>query len=54
MKIFTEIIGNIHDNTEWEDKLTNAHIEKANLEQWTEQKSRILINTDNNKENAVS
>ena len=54
MKIFTEIIGNIHENPTWAEQLKNANIEKAHLDQWTAQKSRFLITTDKGNDYAVS
>lgn len=42
MKIYTEIIGNIHQSPEWQAKLANAEVEYVYLDQWTAQKSRFL------------
>ena len=53
MKIFTQIIGNIHD-PEWHDKLRDAQIESLNLDQWTAQKSRFVIHTAQGNNYAVS
>lgn len=54
MKILTEIFGNIHDDPKWSELLKNMDVEKADLDQWTAQKSRFLIHTDKGNEYAVS
>lgn len=53
MKIFTEIIGNLH-SPEWKAKLESAHIESIFLDQWTAQKSRFLARSDHNNEYPVA
>ena len=42
MKIYTEIIGNIHQGSEWAEKLKNLEVEYVDLDQRTAQKSRFL------------
>ena len=53
MKIFTEIIGNMHA-PEWCEKLSGAHIENIYLDQWTAQKSRFLAKSDHGNEYPVA
>lgn len=53
MKIYTEIIGNIFD-PEWEKVLRGADIEYIDLDQWTAQKSRFVIDSDRGGEYAVA
>ncbi|MEG1617565.1 MAG: urease accessory protein UreE [Bacteroidales bacterium] len=54
MKIFTEIIGNLFFNPEWKEKLNGFDIEHVELDQWTAQKSRFLVKSDQNNEYAVA
>lgn len=42
MKVYNEIIGNIHLSDEWKRKLENADVDYVFLDQWTAQKSRFL------------
>ena len=53
MKIYTEIIGNLHD-PEWAEKAREAEIEYIDLDQWTAQKSRFVIKGDRENEYAVA
>lgn len=46
MKTFTEIIGNIHSDPIWHEKLKQATIEYVDLDQWTAQKSRFIAQSD--------
>ena len=45
MKIYTEIIGNLHD-PEWAERARGAEIEFIDLDQWTAQKSRFAVKGD--------
>lgn len=54
MKIYTEIIGNLHTSPEWADKLKEAEIESIYLDQWTAQKSRFLAKSDRGNEYPVA
>ncbi|MDE6010213.1 MAG: urease accessory protein UreE [Muribaculaceae bacterium] len=42
MKIYSEVLGNIRKQPEWQEKLANAEIDEIYLDQWTAQKSRFL------------
>lgn len=53
MKIFTEIIGNIH-NPEWKKKLEGIEVESLLLDQWTAQKSRFLAKSDKGNEYPIA
>lgn len=53
MKIFTEILGNIH-TPEWQDKCRDCEIEYLELDQWTAQKSRFVALSDHRHEYAVA
>lgn len=53
MKIYTEIIGNIH-TPDWGKKVKNIEIEYLDLDQWTAQKSRFVIKSDHGNEYAVA
>lgn len=39
MKIFSEVIGNIHGDAELAKKISTADIEYLDLDQWTAQKA---------------
>lgn len=54
MKIYTEIIGNMHQSPEWREKLKNAEIEFIYLDQWTAQKSRFLAVSDKGAEYPIA
>lgn len=53
MKIFTEIIGNIH-SPKWKARLENARVESIFLDQWTAQKSRFMAKSDHGNEYPVA
>lgn len=53
MKIYTEILGNLHD-PEWVKKTQNAAVEYIDLDQWTAQKSRFVAEGDRSNEYAVA
>ncbi len=42
MKVFTEILGNI-SSPEWRERVERGRVEFINLDQWTAQKSRMVI-----------
>ncbi len=42
MKVYTEIIGNMNKDPEWNKKLQGADVDYIFLDQWTAQKSRFL------------
>ena len=42
MKVYSEILGNMLREPEWEEKLKNIEIDFVPLDQWTAQKSRFL------------
>lgn len=42
MKVYTEVLGNIHTSEEWMNKFKNAEADEIYLDQWTAQKSRFL------------
>lgn len=42
MTVYTEILGNMIRQPEWEEKLKNIEIDYIPLDQWTAQKSRFL------------
>lgn len=54
MKIYTEILGNINETSEWGDKLKDADIEYITLDQWTAQKSRFVGKGDKGNEYAIA
>lgn len=54
MKVYTEIIGNIHQTPEWEEKLKGVDIEYVYLDQWTAQKSRFLAKSDQGEEYPIA
>lgn len=54
MKVYTEILGNIHQTPEWEEKLKGVHIEYVYLDQWTAQKSRFLAKSDKGEEYPIA
>lgn len=54
MKIFTEIIGNLFFDPEWKDRLKDVSVEWVDLDQWTAQKSRFLVKSDQGNEYAVA
>ena len=54
MKVFTEIIGNQYLSPEWKEKIKDFEIEYIDLDQWTAQKSRFLVKSNNGNEYAVA
>lgn len=46
MKIYTEIIGNILTDEEWNVRAKSCDMETVTLDQWTAQKSRFLAVSD--------
>lgn len=42
MKIYSEVLGNIHKSEEWKKRLEGVEIDEIFLDQWTAQKSRFL------------
>lgn len=53
MKIYTEIIGNLND-PDWMEIIHDADIEYVDLDQWTAQKSRFVVEGDRGSEYAVA
>lgn len=53
MKVYEEIIGNIHD-AKWAEELHDAEIVSVLLDQWTAQKSRFLAKSDSGEDVAVA
>lgn len=53
MKIYTEILGNLHA-PEWAEKARDARIEYLDLDQWRAQKSRFVVTGDGGGEYAVA
>lgn len=54
MKIYTEIIGNIHQTPEWAKKLGEVEVDYVYLDQWTAQKSRFLAKSETGKEYPIA
>ena len=54
MKIFSEVIGNIHGDAELAKKISTANIEYLDLDQWTAQKSRFIVTGDKGTQCAVA
>ncbi len=54
MKIFNDIIGNIHSDKDLAKKLNLCYIEYLNLDQWTAQKSRFIVTGSCGSECAIS
>lgn len=54
MKIYTEIIGNMYQKPEWDEKLKDTNIEYVYLDQWTAQKSRFLGKSDKGEEYPIA
>lgn len=54
MKIYTEIIGNMYQEPEWDEKLKDTNIEYVYLDQWTAQKSRFLGKSDKGEEYPIA
>ncbi len=53
MKIFTRIIGNLN-TPEWRSRAEGVEVESIELDQWTAQKSRLVVRSDRGNEYAVS
>jgi len=53
MKIYTEIKGNIHD-PEWIGRVEGVEVEHIDLDQWTAQKSRFVVDGDRGSRYAVA
>ncbi len=54
MKIFSEVIGNIHADKDLADKISKAEVEYLDLDQWTAQKSRFIVSGDKGTQCAVA
>ncbi len=54
MKIFSEVIGNIHADKDLADKISKATVEYLDLDQWTAQKSRFIVSGDKGTQCAVA
>ncbi|MCM1503883.1 MAG: urease accessory protein UreE [Muribaculum sp.] len=54
MKIFSEVIGNIHTDKDLADKISKAQVEYLDLDQWTAQKSRFIVSSDKGTQCAVA
>lgn len=54
MKVYNEIIGNIHKDHELSHKISHAETDYVFLDQWTAQKSRFLGKGISGKEYAVA
>ena len=54
MKIFSEVIGNIHADKDLADKMSKATVEYLDLDQWTAQKSRFIVSGDKGTQCAVA
>ena len=53
MQIYSEIIGNLRD-TQWADRSKIDRVEYIELDQWTAQKSRFVVQSDAGDEYAVA
>lgn len=53
MKVYTEIIGNIH-HPGWKEKMHNVEVETVYLDQWTAQKSRFLAKSEKGEEYPIA
>lgn len=53
MEIYTEIIGNLRE-PEWAGRAEQAEVEYLDLDQWTAQKSRFVIDSDAGRRYAVA
>lgn len=54
MKIYNDILGNIHKDAELAEKIARTDVEHLNLDQWTAQKSRFIVIGDKGTECAVA
>lgn len=53
-KIYTTILGNIHDDVSWLGKLQGVTVEYLDLDQWMAQKSRFVARSTTGREYAVA
>lgn len=54
MEIYSEILGNIYQDTAWKDKVKDIEIEFVPLDQWTAQKSRFLAKGNKGNEYPIA
>lgn len=54
MKIFSEVIGNIHADKDLAEKIAKADVEYLDLDQWTAQKSRFIVSGTKGTQCAVA
>lgn len=54
MKMYTEVLGNLFGQPEWTEKLKEATIEYLELDQWTAQKSRFIVKSNEGTEYGVA
>ncbi|MCH5218840.1 MAG: urease accessory protein UreE [Muribaculaceae bacterium] len=54
MTVYSEILGNMLREPEWEEKLKNVEVDFIPLDQWTAQKSRFLAKGASGKEYPVA
>lgn len=54
MKMYTEVLGNMLNDSTWAEKLKNATHEYLNLDQWTAQKSRFIAKSNEGTEYGVA
>ncbi len=54
MKIYSNVIGNIHGDAELAKKISASEIEYLDLDQWTAQKSRFIVTGDKGTQCAVA
>lgn len=54
MKVYTEIVGNLLRDPQWEEKLKDYEIDYIPLDQWTAQKSRFLGKGASGKEYPIA
>jgi urease accessory protein len=54
MEVITEILGNVYQSHDWRKKLQQVDVYYACLDQWTAQKSRFLVVTDDGTEFPVA
>ncbi len=53
MKVYTQVIGNVHSN-EWIEALRSVQIETISLDQWSAQKSRLVAESDRGEQYAIA
>ena len=53
MKVYTQVIGNVHSN-EWIEALRSVQIETITLDQWSAQKSRLVVESDRGEHYAIA